>query len=76
MKNADMVVVIKDGTIVQHGIHDELVKIPGPYQDIDELQLRPQDLALNGHQNTDSRGDERAPAANTEAPNRKATRDS
>ena len=54
VKNADMVIVIKDGRIVQRGTHNELVQIPGPYQDIDELQLRPQELALNELQDTNA----------------------
>ncbi|MBI4201546.1 MAG: ATP-binding cassette domain-containing protein, partial [Chloroflexi bacterium] len=43
VKNAHMIVVLKEGQIVQQGTHQELVNQPGPYQEIYELQLRPQD---------------------------------
>ena len=48
VKNADMILVMKEGRIVQKGVHDELVNIPGPYQEIYELQLRPQEAEVNG----------------------------
>ena len=49
VKNADAVLVMKDGGIVQQGVHDELIRVPGPYQDIYELQLRPQEEDGDGH---------------------------
>ncbi|MBF8266580.1 MAG: transporter ATP-binding protein [Dehalococcoidia bacterium] len=48
VKNADVVLVMKDGRIVQQGVHDELIRVSGPYQEIYELQLRPQEVALDG----------------------------
>lgn len=51
VKNADKIVVLRDGEIVQQGTHDSLVNRPGPYQEIYELQLRPQDaeaVLVNG----------------------------
>ena len=48
VKNADMILVMKEGRIVQHGVHEELVSVPGPYQEIYELQLRPQEVEVNG----------------------------
>ena len=48
VKNADMILVMKEGRIVQQGVHEELVSVPGPYQEIYELQLRPQEVEVNG----------------------------
>ena len=48
VKNADMILVMKEGRIVQKGVHEELVVVPGPYQEIYELQLRPQEVEVNG----------------------------
>jgi ATP-binding cassette subfamily B protein len=42
--NADLIIVLKDGEIVQRGTHQELLEIPGHYQDIYNLQLRPGDI--------------------------------
>ena len=48
VKNADMILVMKEGGIVQQGVHEELLSVPGPYQEIYELQLRPQEVEVNG----------------------------
>ncbi len=48
VKNADMIVVLKDGVIVQRGSHQELLSVPGPYAEIYELQLHPQEAVLAG----------------------------
>ena len=48
VKNASMILVMKEGRIVQQGVHEELVSVPGPYQEIYELQLRPQEVEVNG----------------------------
>ncbi len=48
VKNADMILVMKEGQVVQSGVHEELVNVPGPYQEIYELQLRPQEADVNG----------------------------
>ena len=50
VKNADSILVMKEGRVVQHGVHEELVSVPGPYQEIYDLQLRPQEPEVNGHQ--------------------------
>jgi ATP-binding cassette subfamily B multidrug efflux pump len=50
LKRADLILVLEEGRIVQHGIHDTLVSQPGLYQRIYDLQLRDQEdvLATNG----------------------------
>jgi ATP-binding cassette subfamily B protein len=55
LKQADTILVLADGRIVQRGTHDELVAQPGLYRRIYDLQLRDQedfwlDAARNGHQ--------------------------
>jgi ATP-binding cassette subfamily B protein len=49
VKNADMVLVMREGKIVQQGVHDELIHLPGPYQEIYDLQLRPQEVEIDGN---------------------------
>ena len=49
VKNADMILVMREGRIVQQGVHNELIHLPGPYQEIHELQLRPQEIEANGN---------------------------
>jgi ATP-binding cassette subfamily B protein len=53
VREADLILVLKDGEIVEQGTHQELIGRRGIYQDIYELQLRPQeeimlDVALTG----------------------------
>ena len=43
IRRADAIMVLKDGDIVQRGTHDELLESRGPYREIYELQLRPQE---------------------------------
>ncbi|MDA1348581.1 MAG: ABC transporter ATP-binding protein [Chloroflexi bacterium] len=43
IQRADVILVLKDGEIVQRGTHQELLIIRGPYREIYELQLRPQE---------------------------------
>ena len=40
---ADKIVVLKDGRIIEEGTHQELLEEGGLYNEIYELQLRPQD---------------------------------
>ena len=42
VRQADIILVLKEGEIVEHGTHDELMARRGIYRDIYELQLRPQ----------------------------------
>ncbi len=43
IKNANKVVVLKDGVVVEEGTHDELLHRDGEYTRIYNLQLRPQE---------------------------------
>ncbi|MBK7896161.1 MAG: ABC transporter ATP-binding protein [Candidatus Promineifilaceae bacterium] len=57
--DADLVLVLENGRIVQRGTHDTLVNVPGTYQRIYDLQSRIEDeleadlstVAANGRQN-------------------------
>ncbi len=46
VREADLILVLKDGRIVEQGTHQELISQMGIYQDIYELQLRPQQEVL------------------------------
>ena len=53
LKDADLILVMDKGEIVQRGSHERLVSRPGPYQSIYELQFRPQEsVETNGNQPT------------------------
>jgi ATP-binding cassette subfamily B protein len=43
---ADQILVLEHGEIVQRGTHTELVAVPGPYREIYDLQLKGQDAAM------------------------------
>jgi ATP-binding cassette subfamily B protein len=43
VKNADKVVVLRDGVVVEEGTHTELLRRGGEYSRIYDLQLRPQE---------------------------------
>lgn len=45
LRRADFIVVMENGRIVQRGTHEELMRVPGPYLRVADLQLvDPQDL--------------------------------
>ena len=46
VRDADLIVVLKDGEIAEQGNHDELFAQHGIYRDIYDLQLRPQEELL------------------------------
>jgi ATP-binding cassette subfamily B protein len=48
VKQADQILVLQDGHIVQRGRHEELLEQPGLYQEIYHLQLRDQEETLAG----------------------------
>jgi ATP-binding cassette subfamily B protein len=40
VREADVILVLNEGTLVQSGNHDALLAVPGPYRDIYELQKK------------------------------------
>ena len=38
-QRADFIVVMEDGRIVQRGTHAELMRVPGPYLHVAQLQI-------------------------------------
>jgi ATP-binding cassette subfamily B protein len=46
VREADLILVLQDGEIVEQGAHRDLIGQGGIYQDIYELQLRPQEEQL------------------------------
>jgi ATP-binding cassette subfamily B protein len=46
VRDADLILVLGDGEIVERGTHLELMALGGIYQDIYELQLRPQEEVM------------------------------
>lgn len=49
LRRADFIIVMEDGRIVQRGTHEELMRLPGPYLRVANLQLvDPRDLRLLG----------------------------
>ncbi|GGG11784.1 ABC transporter ATP-binding protein [Paenibacillus aceti] len=38
LRHADEILVLDEGSVVQQGTHDELIKVPGPYQDVYRIQ--------------------------------------
>ena len=69
VKSADLILVLKEGQIVQRGTHRELVNEPGPYQEIYELQLHPQEALLTNEAQPPDQ--EAGAAATTPAASRK-----
>ena len=47
IKQADQILVLEEGRIVQRGRHDELIAQPGLYRDIYRLQLRDQETTAD-----------------------------
>jgi ATP-binding cassette subfamily B protein len=43
LKNADLILVLQDGEIVERGLHDELLEAGGLYKEIYDLQLKDQE---------------------------------
>jgi ABC-type multidrug transport system fused ATPase/permease subunit len=43
IRNADQIIVLKDGRIVEQGKHDELLTLGGLYREIYDVQLRDQE---------------------------------
>jgi len=53
LKNADLILVLDDGHVVERGRHEELLRNDGLYRQIYDLQLRDQEelAAMSVHQN-------------------------
>ena len=47
IKSADLILVLKDGEIVERGTHRTLLELAGAYREIYELQLKPQDESMH-----------------------------
>ncbi|MHB9033763.1 MAG: ABC transporter ATP-binding protein, partial [Anaerolineae bacterium] len=47
VRNADSVVVLKDGLVVERGTHEELLALGGEYSRIYNLQLKPQEVGFD-----------------------------
>ncbi|MDQ3654361.1 MAG: ATP-binding cassette domain-containing protein, partial [Chloroflexota bacterium] len=61
VRQADQILVVDEGRIVDRGTHLELLSRPGPYRELYDLQLRDQDEALQAM--TDRRAGERQVSA-------------
>jgi ABC-type multidrug transport system fused ATPase/permease subunit len=46
VKSADLILVLKDGEIIERGTHQTLLELNGAYREIYELQLKPQDKSM------------------------------
>jgi ATP-binding cassette subfamily B protein len=46
VRQADLILVLQDGEIVERGTHDALITRQSLYRDIYDLQLRPQEDRL------------------------------
>ncbi len=56
VKNADSILVMKDGTIAERGKHEELIAKDGLYREIYDLELRDQEEALKRFSDAPSTG--------------------
>jgi ABC-type multidrug transport system fused ATPase/permease subunit len=55
IRNADRIIVIKDGTIVEEGKHDELLALGGEYRKLHDMQFRDEsDLTAESTKDTES----------------------
>ena len=57
MREADLILVLQEGQIVERGSHIDLMAKRGNYRDIYDLQLRPQaEILLDAAITTDDNG--------------------
>ncbi len=57
VKSADLILVLREGQVIQRGTHLELLSQPGPYQEICELQLRHEEASLTNGAHQQNQGD-------------------
>ena len=58
VREADLIIVLKDGSIAEQGSHDQLFAAGGIYREIYDMQLRPQEeLMLDAALATETGGD-------------------
>ena len=74
VRRADQILVLDGGRIVQRGKHAELVDVPGPYQDIYNLQLKDQEQYQREMMFLDSEEPETVEAPAEPVPHPKAPR--
>jgi ABC-type multidrug transport system fused ATPase/permease subunit len=43
VRNADQIIVLRDGRVAEQGTHDELIALGGMYREIYDVQLRDQE---------------------------------
>lgn len=48
LRHADEILVLDEGKVVQRGRHDELIAVPGPYQDVYHIQYADHIARMNG----------------------------
>ncbi len=56
VRNADLIVVMEDGRIVEQGSHEELLSLDGHYRRIHDIQLKPYEEAMRMEQGVESLG--------------------
>ena len=56
IRNADTILVFREGEIVERGTHEELMALGGEYQELYEFQLRPQEEAAQWEAMTSTDG--------------------
>ena len=56
VRNADLIVVMEDGRMVERGSHEELLSLDGYYHRIHDLQLKPYEEAMRLEEGVESLG--------------------
>ena len=56
IRNADLILVFKDGSIIERGSHEELLALNGEYQDLYQYQMQPPQSTTREEMGTSSDG--------------------